>query len=146
MLSSASRFGENGEWSKFWISGWIWRWFLKMLVVLHFVFISDWKMQKKFKNRLWKSRACVPLRSLAIWSHCDKKTPGFSKVQRIKSSCSHRIIFFKVFSISDSYLHVSFRLEHLKNHVFFATAQAHSGTGLWYQFRDDYLYFSFFSF
>ncbi len=33
-----------------------------MLAVLRFVSISDWKFQKKFKNTLWKSCACVPLR------------------------------------------------------------------------------------
>jgi hypothetical protein len=34
-----------------------------MWTTLRFVSISEWKMQKKFKNRLWKSRACLPLMS-----------------------------------------------------------------------------------
>jgi hypothetical protein len=35
-----------------------------MLAVLRFVSISEWKMHKK--NRLWKSRACVPLSGFMI--------------------------------------------------------------------------------
>ncbi len=53
-------FGENGEWSKTSNIWRIWTIFSKMLGVHRFVSISDWKMQKKFKNRLWTSRACVP--------------------------------------------------------------------------------------
>ncbi len=37
-----------------------------MLALLLFASIIDWKMQKKFKNRWWKSRACVPLMSTFI--------------------------------------------------------------------------------
>ncbi len=32
-----------------------------MLALLRYTSICDGKMQKKFKNRRWKSRACVPL-------------------------------------------------------------------------------------
>jgi hypothetical protein len=56
-------YGENGEWSTPWISVWIWRKFSKMLAVDCFVYISDWKRQKRVRNRLLKSRACVPLMS-----------------------------------------------------------------------------------
>ncbi len=40
-----------------------------MLSVLRFVSFSDWKMQKKFKNRLWKSRACVPLSEMWLYKY-----------------------------------------------------------------------------
>ncbi len=68
---------------KLWIPGWIWRIFLKMLAVLRFVSISDWKMQKKFKSRLWKSRACVPLNGFEF-------TKSFSKLGML---CSFHLIF-----------------------------------------------------
>jgi hypothetical protein len=44
-----------------------------MLAVLRFVSISEWKMQKKFNNRLWKSRACVPLSKVGAF-HWHPKT------------------------------------------------------------------------
>jgi hypothetical protein len=59
----------GNDW-KFRISGQIWRRFLKMLVVLCFVSISDWNMQKKFKNRLCKSCACVPLSTILELHFC----------------------------------------------------------------------------
>ncbi len=43
-------FGETGSDGKFRISGRIYRIFLKMLALLRFVSISDWKMQKKSLN------------------------------------------------------------------------------------------------
>ncbi len=52
---------KMGSDQKFRISGRIWRTFSNMLAVLRFVSISDWKMQKKFKNSLWKSLACEAL-------------------------------------------------------------------------------------
>ncbi len=65
-LSYATRFWQKaGSDRKFWISGRIWRWFSKMLAVMCFVSISDSTKQKKVKNRLWKSRACVPLSVLS---------------------------------------------------------------------------------
>jgi hypothetical protein len=54
-------FGKNGEWSN---TSSIWtnlKNIFENVGVLRFVSVSDWKTQKKFKNRLWKSRACVPL-------------------------------------------------------------------------------------
>ncbi len=41
----------------------IWKIFSKMLTVLSFVSVSDWKIQKRSKNRPWKSRACVHVRT-----------------------------------------------------------------------------------
>jgi hypothetical protein len=42
-----------------------------MLAKLRFVSISDWKLQKRFKNRLSKSCACVPLNESAAWAVYD---------------------------------------------------------------------------
>jgi hypothetical protein len=48
------------------MSGQILRICSKMLAVLRFVSISNWKIQKKFKYTLWKYRACVPLRTYIL--------------------------------------------------------------------------------
>jgi hypothetical protein len=64
-----------------------------MLAVLRFVFISDWKMQKKFKNRLWKSRACVSLSSDIIYTYNRNASKYLrTKLQSNVGSCSKMII------------------------------------------------------
>jgi hypothetical protein len=54
-----------------------------MLAVLRFVSISDWKIQKKFKNTLWKSRACVPLSNFLLIAWVKWKVSLQNKIFKV---------------------------------------------------------------
>jgi hypothetical protein len=52
---------KTGTDRKFWISRRTWKRFLNVFVILCLASLNDWMMQKRVKNRLWKSLTCVPL-------------------------------------------------------------------------------------